>query len=109
MATPATPASPNQDWAVQAADTIDRVVTGLGDKTTRPLTAIAAGIVYGLVAAAAGLALFVLIAVALVRIGVNYIPIEPHERVVWVTEAGLGGIFTLGGLFLWRKRRPKQA
>lgn len=94
---------------MQAADTIDRVVTGLGDKTTRPLTLVAAGVVYGLVAAAAGIALLVLISVALVRIGVNYLPIEPHERAVWVAEAIAGGIFTLLGLFFWRKRRPKQA
>ena len=94
---------------MQAADTIDRVVTGLGDKTTRPLTLVAAGVVYGLVVAAAGIALLVLISVALVRIGVNYLPIEPHERAVWVAEAIAGGIFTLLGLFFWRKRRPKQA
>lgn len=112
MGTPTTPTTPapstRDDWAVQAADTIDRVVTGLGDKTARPLTAVAAAIVYGLVAGAALLALLVLVTVALVRAGVSYLPIEPHDRVVWVTEAGLGGIFTLAGLFVWRKRRPKK-
>lgn len=112
MGTPTAPSTPpaasREDWAAQAADTIDRVVTGLGDKTARPLTAVAAGIVYGLVALAALTALGVLASVALVRIVVNYLPIDPHERAVWIAEAGVGGIFTLLGLFVWRTRRPKK-
>lgn len=100
--------TPNRDWAVQTADTIDKVVTGLGDKTARPLTAVAAGVVYGLVAAAAGLALLTLLAVAAVRALAVYLPIDPPARAVWVAEAGLGGFFTLLGLLIWRKRRAKQ-
>lgn len=121
MVTPTTPTAPagaaattgtardaRDDWTAQAADTIDRVVVGLGDKTTRPLTLVAAGIVYGLVALAALIALAVLVSVALVRILVNYLPIDPHERAVWVSEAGVGGILTVVGLLVWRTRRPKE-
>jgi hypothetical protein len=105
----ATPTAAREDWAVQAADTIERVVTGIGDKTTRPLTAIAAAVVFGIVAAVAGLALVLLVAVAISRALISYLPIEPHARAVWVSHASLGGIFTLFGLFVWRKRRPKKA
>jgi len=106
---PAAPPAPaRDDWSAQAADTIDRVITGLGDKTARPLTAVAAGIVYGLVALAALTALLVLVSVAMVRVAVNYLPIDPHERAVWIAEAGVGGILTLLGLLVWRTRRPKK-
>lgn len=109
MGTPTSPTAAKDDWAVQVADTIDRVVTGIGDKTARPLTTIAAAVVFGLVIAVAGLTLFILLAVAAVRALVSYLPIDPHARSVWVSEAIVGGIFTLAGLFVWRKRRPKRA
>jgi len=110
MATPASaPSAPANDWTVQAADTIERVVTGIGDKTARPLTSIAAAIVFGLVIAVAGLVLLVLVAVALVRALDVYLPIHPYGRAVWIADAIVGGIFTLAGLFVWRKRRPKKA
>jgi hypothetical protein len=110
MALPTTTSSPlRDDWAVQAADTIDRVVNGVGAKPAKVLTTVAAVIVFGLVAAAAGITLCILFAVAVVRLLVNYLPIHPHERTVWVAEAIVGGIFTLAGLFVWRKRRPKKA
>ncbi|HEV7888910.1 MAG TPA: hypothetical protein VGO92_15235 [Acidimicrobiales bacterium] len=113
-AAPAVSAGPDargarsDDWAAQAADTIDRVITGIGDKTARPLTAIAGAIVFGLVLAAVGFALLVLLAVASVRALNVYLPIEPYSRAVWVSDAIVGGIFTLIGLFVWRKRRPKR-
>jgi hypothetical protein len=111
MATPASvPTSASRDdWTVQAADTIERVVTGIGDKTTKPLTSVAAGIVYGLVIAVAGLVLLILLAVAAVRVLDVYLPIHPYGRAVWIADAIVGGIFTLAGLFVWRKRRPKKA
>jgi hypothetical protein len=110
MATPGSaPATASRDdWAASAADTIDRVITGIGDKTARPLTKVAGAIVFGLVAAAAGLALLVLVAIAVVRALSLYLPVHPHARAVWIAEGGLGGIFTLFGLFVWRKRRPKR-
>lgn len=105
---PAPTTAPRDDWAAQAADTIDRVVTGIGDKTTKPLIAVAAAIVYGIVLAAVGGAVLVLLAVAVVRLAVVYLPFDDHARAVWVAEAGLGGLFSLVGLLVWTKRRPKQ-
>lgn len=111
MATPgpAPATAPRDDWAAQAADTIDRVVTGIGDKTTKPLIAAAAAIVYGIILAAVGGTILVLLAIALVRALVVYNPvIDDPARRVWVAEAALGGIFSLIGLLVWRKRRPKN-
>jgi hypothetical protein len=108
MATPASVPAPRDDWTVQAADTIERVVTGLGDKTAKPLTAVAAAVVFGLVIATAGLALLILLAVALVRVLDVYLPIHPYGRAVWVADAIVGGLFSLAGLLVWRNRRPKR-
>src|SRR5216117_1908407 len=90
------------DWTVQAADTVERVVTGIRGRTTVPLTTIARAVVYGLVVAT--MAVVVLVAVVAVRRGASYVPLhDPPGRAVWVTEAGLGGIFTILGLFVLRK------
>jgi hypothetical protein len=88
-----------QDWTVQAADTVEKVVGAVRDKTTVPITTIARALVYGLLAAFLGLATLVLLAVAGVRVITVY---TPDER-AWVAHAAIGGIFTLAGLFLLRK------
>jgi hypothetical protein len=90
------------DWAAQTADTIERVVGGVRGKTSEPVERIARVVVYGLLAAFLGIAALVLLAVALVRFADVWIPGE-----VWSAHAAVGGIFTLIGLFLWRKRNVK--
>lgn len=85
-----------QDWTAQAADTVERLVTGLRDKTATPLTVVARAIVYGLLAAVMGLATAVLVIIGLLRAVDVYLPGE-----VWSAHLLLGGIFTvLGGLLL---------
>jgi hypothetical protein len=90
------------DWAAQTADTIERVVGSVRGKTAEPLDRVARVLVYGLVAAILGVAALVLLAVAAVRALDVAIPGE-----VWSAHAVAGGIFTLAGLFLWRKRSVK--
>ncbi len=92
------------DWATQTADAIERVVATVRSKTAEPLEMVARGLVYGLVAAIVGLAAAVLAAVALVRVLDLVIP-----GAVWSAHALTGGIFTLAGLLLWRKRTVKTA
>ncbi|MDQ3757228.1 MAG: hypothetical protein M3394_05210 [Actinomycetota bacterium] len=87
------------DWTVQAADTVEKVVGAVRDKTTVPLTTIARALVYGLLAAFLGVATLVLLAIAAVR---AIVVVTPGER-AWVAHAAVGGIFTLAGLFLLRK------
>ncbi len=95
-------ASEGEDWATQTADAIERVVANVRSKTAEPLEMVARGLVYGLVAAIVGLAAAVLGAVALVRILDLVLP-----GAVWSAHALTGGIFTLAGLLLWRKRTVK--
>jgi hypothetical protein len=93
---------PNEvDWAAQTADSIDRVIGSVRSKTTEPIERVGRLVVYGLLAAIVGLAALVLFSVGLVRALDVAIPGE-----VWSAHLVAGGIFTLAGLFLWRKRRP---
>lgn len=105
--TGAPPAEP--DWTVTAADTVERVVGSIRDRTTVPLTTVARGIVYGQIAAVMGLAALILVSIVLVRLGANYFGgLVDHDhhypgRAVWFTEGILGLLFVLSGWWLFRK------
>jgi hypothetical protein len=90
------------DWGAQTADTIERVVGSVRGKTADPIEKVARVLVYGLVAGILGVAALVLLAVLLVRAIDVAIPGE-----VWPAHLIVGGIFTLAGAFLWRKRSVK--
>jgi hypothetical protein len=106
MATPATrtaapgspPATTSADWTVQVADTIESVVGSVRDKTAVPLETVARALVYGIVLGTMGLTALVLFTVLLVRV-------LSYALEVWAVYLVLGAIFTLLGMFLWRKRR----
>lgn len=91
------------DWTVQAADTIERVVGSIRDKTAVPLATVARALVYGLLAAVIGTAALVLLITGLVRVLDTVLP-----RGVWLPDLILGTLFTLVGFVLWRKRKPPQ-
>ena len=95
--------SQSGDWSAQAADTIESVVENIRDKTTVPLTKVARGLVYGIVAGAMGGAALLLLGIALIRVLDVYLPGN-----VWTIYAGVGGVFTGAGWLLWRLRRPKH-
>jgi hypothetical protein len=88
-----------QDWTVQAADTVERVVGAVRDRTTVPLTTIARALVFGLLAAVLGTAAVVFLAIGLVRV----VDVYTGDGRVWIAHGSIGGIFTLAGLFLMRK------
>ena len=66
-----------------------------------PLETITRAVVYGILIAVMGTAALVLSTIALVR-GLSY------YLEVWAVDAIIGGLFTVLGLFLWRKRRPSS-
>lgn len=92
-------AGTGDDWAAQTAGTIERVVGSVRGKTTEPLERIARILVYGFVAAILGVTALVLLAIVVVRALDLAIP-----GPVWSAYVVAGGIFTLTGLLLWRKR-----
>jgi hypothetical protein len=95
--------SQSGDWSAQAADTIESVVGSIRDKTTVPLTTVARALVYGIVAGVMGGVALLLLAILAVRVADVYIPGQ-----VWTVYAVIGGLFTVGGLFLWSRRQPKD-
>jgi tetrahydromethanopterin S-methyltransferase subunit F len=91
---------PENDWVVTVTDNIDRVVSSVRDKTTRPAIVVARGLVFGVLAGVAGIAAVVLLAIGLIRLLNNVVPGE-----VWISEAIVGSIFVLVGFILMRLRR----
>ncbi len=102
MAAEAGPAPESTDWAVQAADTIERVVGTVRDRTAVPLDRAARAVVYGLLAGLLGAAATVLVVIGIVRLAEQAVP-------VWLVYAILAGIFVLLGVFVWSKRDRRSA
>src|SRR5436190_21886834 len=90
--------SPQPDWAARTADSIERVVTTVRDRTTRPLLLAGRAIVFGLLAAMLGVTAVVLLSIAVVRVVVIL-----TDR-AWLAYLILGGLFVIVGLVLLRLR-----
>jgi uncharacterized BrkB/YihY/UPF0761 family membrane protein len=99
-----------EDWPAQATDTIVKVVGTASDKVTGPITTVARAIVFGLFAALLGTAALVLVAILAARVLDNYLPDSLFgEQHMWAAHLVLGLVFSLAGLFLWTKRKPRPA
>jgi hypothetical protein len=105
------PGNPLSDpnWAPNLADTVERVVGQVRDKTTKPLLTAYRGLVFGLVAmfgAAFAVVLLVVVGVrglqALIEIGTS------HADAVWISYFAIGVVFAVAGLVLMKKRFPEQ-
>jgi hypothetical protein len=100
--------SPQEDWPAQMADTIERVVGSVRDKTTGPALTVARAVVYGTFAGVVAVAALVLFVVAAVRVLDSYLPDSLFgETHTWAAHLLLGLVFTLAGLVLWLRRRPR--
>ena len=99
-----TPARRNGDWAIQTADTIDRIVETVRSNTSDRLISFSRGMVFGLLAAILAMTAFILVAIVVVRILVILL------GSAWAAYLVLGGFFTLAGLLLWRQawKRPES-
>ncbi len=112
MSTTVTPRSQasEPDWTAAALDRIDSAVGVVRDNATTRLVVAARAVVYGLIAAILGVAILLLLVLALLRVldvylgNLHLLGLNTHPgRSVWVADAVLGGIFALAGLFLLRK------
>ena len=109
-ATPAPAVEVPADWPAQAADTIERVVGAVRDKTTGPAITVARGIVYGTFALVVGSVVGVLLAIAAVRILDVYLPDAwVGEDHTWAAHLLVGAVFTLAGAALWSRRSAPPA
>jgi predicted PurR-regulated permease PerM len=106
------PGNPFTDpnWAADLADTVERVVGTVRDKTTKPIVTLTRGLVYGLLAAILGIAAIVLLIVMLTR-GTQELLDQIKVRrsaAVYISYLAVGGIFSLLGLFVLSKRYSKD-
>jgi hypothetical protein len=85
------------EWTSQAADTIEKTVVAVRDRTVEPATRAANYMVYGVFAACCVLTALLLTTIVLFRILTYAMP-------VWAAWMLLGGIFVLAGTFLWTRR-----
>jgi hypothetical protein len=98
-------AAPDDDWPTQAADTIERVVGSVREKTTGPALTASRALVYGTFAVIVGMAALVLVVIAAVRLLDSYLPDAVFgETHTWAAHLITGLVFTIAGLFAWSKR-----
>lgn len=89
------------DWTVETADTIERAVATVRERTVEPAQAATRAVVFGLLAGFFVAAALTLLSIALFRVLVLAVP-------VWAAWLILGGIFVVAGAFMWAKRGSPQ-
>jgi hypothetical protein len=98
------------DWPAQMAESIERVVGSVRDKTTGPALKVSRAVVYGTFAAVVAIAAIVLFVILLVRIVDVYLPEAVFgESHTWATHMILGVLFSIAGIVCWVRRRPQSA
>lgn len=91
------------DLSARATDKIVEVVDKLNRVSARPATLLARGLVFGLLGMTLVFASLVLFTIGALRALDIYLPGD-----VWTAHLTLGSIFTVAGLFVWRKRKPSS-
>ena len=101
------PGNPFTDpnWAADLADTIERVVGTVRERTTKPLVTASRAVVFGLLAGILGITAVVLLVIIGTRATQALLDIWfRHEMSVYLSYFIIGGIICLGGLFVLSKR-----
>ncbi len=106
------PGNPLSDpnWAPKLADTVERFVGQVRDRTTKPLLLAYRGLVYGLVAAFT--AVFAIVASIILGVRGLQALIEiftSHADAVWIGYLAVGAIFSIVGLIIMKKRFPQDS
>ena len=102
------PPPPDNDWAAQAAETIERVVGTVRDKTTAPALTVARAIAYGTFAALVGVACLTVFLIGAVRgLDVALPDSVFGEDHVWAAYLILGALLVIVGGVLWGRRHTR--
>jgi hypothetical protein len=103
------PPPPDHDWPAQAADTIERVVGQVRDKTTGPALQAARGVVYGTFGGIIAIACLIVFIIGAVRLLDVYLPDSVFgEDHVWVVYLMIGLVLVVAGAVSWSRRRPAR-
>ncbi|HEY7948475.1 MAG TPA: hypothetical protein VID75_12430 [Acidimicrobiales bacterium] len=101
-----TSASPGADdagaWQVRVVDTVEGVVTVAHDRVIRPLIVGSRAVVFGILIATMALVVSVLFSITVIRL----LDVYAFRQRVWASDAVVGGLFAVGGLLAWSRRRP---
>jgi len=93
------------NWAEATTDQVVKLVDNVKAKTTKPAVMAARGLVFGLIALFLGLFALVLLLVGLTRgLQAALEPLVEQARAVYISYFIVGGILTLVGLILFKKR-----
>jgi hypothetical protein len=102
-------AGATNDWPAQAADTIERVVGTVRDKTTGPAITVARAVVYGTFALLVGTAVAIILAISAVRALDVYLPDAVFgEDHTWAAHLIVGALFSIAGMVAWSQRSPRD-
>lgn len=85
------------EWTTQAADTIEKTVVAIRDRTVEPATRAANMVIYGVFAACCAVTALFMLSIVTFRALTYAMPVWA----AWMVE---GGIFIAGGVFLWTRR-----
>ncbi len=100
-----TPAA-SDDWAAKATTTVVGYVDTVRTATTGKALVASRALVYFLVAGLAAMVALIIGLVLLVRLVTSFTAFLPFidDGEVWLAYLILGSIFTLAGMFLWKKK-----
>jgi hypothetical protein len=99
------PGLSHTDWPAKVADTVQDAVETVQDRVVRPLTLGARGLVFGILIAVMALVVAIVMCIALVRVLTVYV----FDGRVWASDALLGAILVLAGVFVWSRRGASRA
>jgi len=103
------PPPPERDWPAQAADTIERVVGQVRDKTTGPALTAARGVVYGTFGGIIAVACLIMLIIGAVRLVDSYLPDAVFgEDHMWVAYLLIGLVLVIAGALCWARRQPRE-
>ena len=88
------------DLAAKGMDYVDLVVAVLRDKTVRPLTLVARGLIFGIIVLAAAVTTLTLLSVSLIRLLTVYL----HNK-AWLAQLIVGVVFVILGIVAWKFRK----
>jgi hypothetical protein len=91
------PDEPTRDWATQITDQIERVVSTIRDRTTRPALTVVRGLVFGVIAVSGAITALVLLSIVLIRV------LTELTGQAWIAFLITSGIFLVIGAFLMLK------
>jgi hypothetical protein len=99
------------NWAPELADTVERLVGQVRDKTTTRVVVVVRAVVFGVIIAFSAIATIVLAIIFATKLLQTILTIGgwiDADSSVWISYAVLSGIFALGGLFCMYKREPRS-